>query len=324
MNKEKQQKKPQFNHYTVSDKNVLENTHINDLGVGRLYEVITGFLPCEVAGTEYTRELFDFVLNHSSRFELVTHYSWNKHTSKYSVLSSVFDDDLDTNSYQVFNYFFYSSELDLVISLRLQEGRIELSLASAYIYKIEDFLKSIEKFKYTKEENKIGIINTSESGGLSVKEVRIKEIDVNVELNYGKEFLPVHNSIVNKLKENSQGLFLLHSKNPGTGKSTYIKYLSSIIKEKLFIFVSSNMIESILQPNLITSLLIYPNSVLIMEDAEQAVISREENPGNSSLISNILNIGDGIIGSLLNLNIILTFNTPPNPITLWSFLFSSW
>jgi ATP-dependent 26S proteasome regulatory subunit len=46
-----------------------------------------------------------------------------------------------------------------------------------------------------------------------------------------------------------------------------------------------------------------------MEDAEKAVISREEGLGNESLVSSLLNIGDGILGSMLNLSIILTFNT---------------
>jgi SpoVK/Ycf46/Vps4 family AAA+-type ATPase len=69
------------------------------------------------------------------------------------------------------------------------------------------------------------------------------------------------------------------------------------------------MIDSIVSPSLISVLLNNPNAVLILEDAEQAIMSRVENPNGASLVSNILNISDGIMGSILSVSLILTFNT---------------
>jgi hypothetical protein len=49
--------------------------------------------------------------------------------------------------------------------------------------------------------------------------------------------------------------------------------------------------------------------VLVLEDAEKAVVARNNQQGNESLVSALLNIGDGIMGSILNLSMIVSFNT---------------
>lgn len=134
-----------------------------------------------------------------------------------------------------------------------------------------------------------------------------KELDL--ELNYGKTFLSHHKNIIEKMETNNSGLFLFHG-SPGTGKTTYIKYLAKKFGgKKMFIFIPTTFIDSLTNPNIIPVLLDHPNSVLVLEDAEKAVVSRDNNHGNESLVSSLLNIGDGILGSMLNLTIILTFNT---------------
>ena len=50
-----------------------------------------------------------------------------------------------------------------------------------------------------------------------------------------------------------------------------------------------------------------PNSIFVIEDAENIVLDRESN-GNSS-VSALLNISDGLLSDCLNIQIICSFNT---------------
>ena len=50
---------------------------------------------------------------------------------------------------------------------------------------------------------------------------------IDMQLMYGEKFITFHNHLLNKLTNDTSGIALLHGL-PGTGKSNYIKYLSSI------------------------------------------------------------------------------------------------
>ena len=85
----------------------------------------------------------------------------------------------------------------------------------------------------------------------------------------------------------------------GTGKTTYIKYLTTLLKKKV-IFVPPNMTEGITAPNFLPFLMENKNSILVIEDAEKVIGSRESNDTNNG-VSNILNMTDGILGDCLNI-----------------------
>ena len=137
-------------------------------------------------------------------------------------------------------------------------------------------------------------------------ELKINKIDLG--LNYGEEFSEVHDTIVKRLnKQNDKGIVLLHG-TPGTGKTTYIKHLTSLIEDKEVIFVPPSMAEALSDPSIIPFLMDYKNSILIIEDAERVLGSREGS-GASQSTSNLLNLTDGILGDCLNIQIIATFNT---------------
>lgn len=126
-----------------------------------------------------------------------------------------------------------------------------------------------------------------------------------LELNYGKEFLSVNKKIIESLNENHSGLYMLHGP-PGTGKSTYIKYLSSVLKKDV-IFFPTSMVGDLTNPSIVNLLTKKQNCVLILEDAEKAITKREYN-ADSSLVSTLLNMTDGILGDVLKLNVIVTYN----------------
>jgi ATP-dependent 26S proteasome regulatory subunit len=98
---------------------------------------------------------------------------------------------------------------------------------------------------------------------------------------------------------------LLHGK-AGTGKTSYIRYLISLVKKEV-IFLPPNMASAITNPDLISILIDNPNSIFVIEDAENIVVDREMN--GSSPVSALLNISDGLLSDCLNIQIICSFNT---------------
>jgi len=67
------------------------------------------------------------------------------------------------------------------------------------------------------------------------------------------------------------------------------------------------MASDISSPGLITILIQNPNSIFVIEDAENIIIDREKN--GSSPVSALLNISDGLLADCLNVQIICSFNT---------------
>ena len=167
--------------------------------------------------------------------------------------------------------------------------------------------------KYNLNEFEIEIKKTginlvkSDMGHLDTEEYEMNVPDIDLLLNYGERFLKVHEVIIQRLnKPNDKGIILFHG-DPGTGKTSYIKYLTRLIKDKEILFIPPAMAESLSEPSIIPFLMEHKNSILIVEDAER-VISDRENNGSSVGVSNILNLTDGILGDCLNIQIIATFN----------------
>jgi len=162
--------------------------------------------------------------------------------------------------------------------------------------------------KYTKIDAKTDIkLLKSENGYLDTEDFNLNIPEVNIELNYGKGFTKVYERIIEKLNTKFvSGIVLLHG-DPGTGKTTFIKHLTSLIKDKDIIFIPPSTAEALSEPSIIPFLMDHRNSILIIEDAEK-VISDRESGGSSVGVSNILNLTDGILGDCLNIQIIATFN----------------
>lgn len=67
------------------------------------------------------------------------------------------------------------------------------------------------------------------------------------------------------------------------------------------------MAGAITNPDLISILIDNPNSIFVIEDAENIVINREKD--GYSPISALLNISDGLLSDCLNIQIVCSFNT---------------
>ncbi len=95
----------------------------------------------------------------------------------------------------------------------------------------------------------------------------------------------------------------------GSGKSTYIKCLASLINKRI-IYVTPELAEQLASPGFLKFLMSYPDSVLVIEDAENLLMSRKN--CSSPVITNLLNLTDGLLSDCLSIKIICSFNTSLN------------
>lgn len=180
-------------------------------------------------------------------------------------------------------------------------------------YPSYDFIKNysekfsfLKKFKIeTKNVDKISILMKDTYGEYDFVPLNINVPDIDVELNYGEKFKGIYNKIVQKLSENNKGLYMFHGE-PGTGKSSFVKYLTTVV-DKEFIFVPTNFLEKfVCDPDIFSILTKKKKCVLILEDAEKVLVSRDR--GDNEYISTILNLSDGILSDMLQVSVIITYN----------------
>ena len=142
--------------------------------------------------------------------------------------------------------------------------------------------------------------------GFYLQAMPIKPVKLDIDLYYPDDFQAVNQVIQQRLRQkNDKGVVLLHGL-PGTGKTTYLRYLIARIKKRV-LFLSTNMAANLLDPSFIELLVDYPNSVLVIEDAENVIVDRRQD--SSSAVSALLNIADGLLADFLNVQLICTFNS---------------
>jgi hypothetical protein len=141
---------------------------------------------------------------------------------------------------------------------------------------------------------------------LDLKAMEIKRTKLDLDLFYEDDFKEVDAVIRARLgRKNDKGIVLLHGL-PGTGKTTYLRYLVGKIRKRV-LFLSPSVAGNLMNPDFIELLVDNPNTVLVIEDAENIIMDRRHN--SSSAVSNLLNISDGLLADFLNVQLICTFNS---------------
>lgn len=181
----------------------------------------------------------------------------------------------------------------------LHNGKIESWLS--------EFTASMSRFKVRERRKPLEINLIVETNyGLDLRSMEIKRTKLDLTLFYEDEFGEVDQVIQQRLrKKEDKGIVLLHGL-PGTGKTTYLRYLISRIKKRV-LFVSPGIAKNLMNPEFIDLLIDNPDTVIIIEDAENIIMDRRTT-GNSS-VSNLLNISDGLLADFLNVQLICTFNS---------------
>ena len=171
-----------------------------------------------------------------------------------------------------------------------------------------EFTKAMSCFKIRQRRKPLEInLIVSGSYGLDLRSMEIKRTKLNLDLFYEDDFKKVDDVIQQRLrKKEDKGIVLLHGL-PGTGKTTYLRYLIGRIKKRV-LFLSPNIAHDLMNPEFIELLVDNPNTVVVIEDAENIIRDRRVTGGSS--VSNLLNISDGLLADFLNVQLICTFNSP--------------
>lgn len=188
--------------------------------------------------------------------------------------------------------------------------KIDVWSMSNDIEQVKTFLKDYisQKLEDTKVIFSLVTINSS---GYNILDFKVNKPVIDLKQNYGEKFLIHHEKIVGSLSKFNTGLYIISGK-PGTGKTTYLKYLASVFPERKFIYLNPKFAQSLDDTGLITCLLDYNDKkpILIIEDAENLIISRDKD--SHSPVTTILNTTDGLLSDIGEFAIILTYNSSDN------------
>lgn len=185
----------------------------------------------------------------------------------------------------------------------------------AVFYSQNDSLERIKKFvnelwacfPKAKEEEKVarvGLIKYS-NGEYYTSFSDIKRTTINIEENYNDDFLPVYNDMISFLNQRESGLILAWGA-PGTGKTSLIRHICSNVA-KDYVIVPNSVASRLGDPDFISYVTSCRDYVFILEDCEQLLMDRTDNPWNNA-ITTILNMADGLLSDIVNIKFICTFN----------------
>lgn len=160
------------------------------------------------------------------------------------------------------------------------------------------------------DKNKTFFTIGKNSHGFELQSFDITTItdDIDVDFNYNDNFKECNDVIQNAINDNKRGLVLLHG-IPGSGKTSYIKYLINKGFDRKIIYIPTHLATFLASPDFISFVKEeLSKCVLVIEDAESVLLDRENPASNKEAVSNILNLTDGILADALNVMLICTFN----------------
>lgn len=168
-----------------------------------------------------------------------------------------------------------------------------------------------EPFLVHDRRSKISTI-CSTKAGLTTREMGVSG-SVLVKANYSPAVMKDFHHVIDDLNNRSPcGRISVFDGPPGTGKTYLIRALTEMVQAQ-FILLPASLVAEISGPGLANVLLDVrragkdqPPMVLIVEDADEALLRRDAS--NVSSVSTLLNIGDGIFGTTLDIRIICTTN----------------
>jgi SpoVK/Ycf46/Vps4 family AAA+-type ATPase len=191
--------------------------------------------------------------------------------------------------------------------LELDTNYCEIYYDHDHVALAQEITELLQKHKERQRRQPLEInLIVKSRNSLELRAMEINRTKLDIDLFYEDDFKEVDQTIRNRLNRNKdKGIVLLHGL-PGTGKTTYLRWLVGKIKKRV-LFLSPSIAEDIMSPELIQLLIGNSNSVVIIEDAENIIMDRRTS-GNST-VSNLLNISDGLLADFLNVQLVCTFNS---------------
>ena len=131
--------------------------------------------------------------------------------------------------------------------------------------------------------------------------------------NYPEGVLKQYDHVVADLKADSPcGRLVIMAGIPGGGKTFLARSLLADVPNAAFVVVPPHLVKDLGSPELIPALVSAKDHgfdgpiVLVLEDADKVLVNRQA--GDMAAISSLLNLGDGILGGVLDARILATTN----------------
>lgn len=196
--------------------------------------------------------------------------------------------------------------------------RIEKNVSESYILFVNDkedelkWLLNIIYRHYIAPEVEKGNVFTlaSTSAGFALSKQSVFDVDdFDINLQYNDDFVEIDEELCDFMENKKKsGIVILHGEK-GTGKSTYIRHLINEYPELKFVTIAPEMASYLSDPNFTAFMKNkLANCVMILEDCEAAIASRDDFRSNGSAVSALLNISDGLQGDELGIKFICTYN----------------
>lgn len=173
-----------------------------------------------------------------------------------------------------------------------------------------DFFKKLEKDFITKEKKNLIYTIIKTNFGLEIKSLGNGHSPL-IPDNYSTEVIEDINYVVDAFKKDPPaGRIVILNGEPGTGKTHLIRSMLSQL-DCVFLIIPSNLIEALDKPEFLPLLISVKETherpiIMIIEDGDVCLVPRRGD--NISTIASLLNLSDGIIGSLIDIKIVISTN----------------
>lgn len=204
---------------------------------------------------------------------------------------------------------------NLQLMVVLKDGLILEQSFNSITFYYDDRISSVELQELKKaiqdlspndlDKRRFYMIKKNQFQEFELVDFKLKRTEISISDHYNDDLAPLHENLLSFLVEtDSNGIVLLHGA-PGVGKTSYIRHLISSLRCR-FIYIPNNLFAHLSEPEFISFISSFPESIIILEDCEELLRSRQHTTEEG--ISNLLNLGDGLLGDALKLKIICTFN----------------
>jgi len=173
-----------------------------------------------------------------------------------------------------------------------------------------DLFKHIEDNFISKSKKDLVFSIVKSSFGLEIKNLGNGSSPL-IKENYNPEVISDLEHVAEAFKKSPpSGRICILNGEPGTGKTHLVRsFLSEL--DCVFLIVPSNLISSLDSPEFLPLLLRVKDShekpiILIIEDGDTCLVPRKSD--NMSTITSLLNLSDGILGSIMDIKMIVTTN----------------